>query len=172
MLNMRTAMEVSVQTTSTRRQTAAWIIEHDRLSIVVLNDPVIDSIGFDVRSAYVETYWLAVLGPSAVVALRRLADWLEDRPSGIEISLEDLARTFGLGPGTGRHAAIVRTLDRLAQFRIAGIIGDHYAVRRMLPTLSPGYQRRLPRYLADRHTDELRRLASAPSCASAVTMLR
>jgi hypothetical protein len=145
--------------TSTRRHMAAWIIEHDPLSIVVLRDPV-HSVGFDARSGYVETYWLAVLGPSAVVALRRFAEWLEDRPSGIEISVEDLARTFGLGQGTGRHAAIVRTLDRLVLFGMATVVGDRYAVRRTLPPLPPRYQRRLPRYLAARHTDELHRVAS------------
>jgi hypothetical protein len=159
-------------TTSTHTDTAAWIIGHDPLSIVELADPVIDSVGFDARSPYVETYWLAVLGPSAILALRRVADWLEDRPSGIEISLEDLALTLGLGQGTGRHAAIVRTLDRLTQFDMATIVGDRYAVRTSLPPLSARHLRRLPRYLADRHPDELTRLASAPTCTSAVTMLR
>jgi len=156
--------------TSTQTDRAEWIIGHDPLSIVGLNNPVIDSVGFDARSAYVETYWLAVLGPSAVLTLRRVADWLEDRPSGIEISLEDLARTLGLGGGTGRHATIVRTLDRLTQFDMATIAGDRYAVRSLLPRLSARYRRRLPPYLAQRHSDEFRRLASARS--NAVAMLR
>lgn len=161
-----------MHTTSNRRQTAAWIIGHDPLSIVMLENPAIDALAFDSRSPYVETYWLAVLGPSAVLALRRVADWLEDCPSGIEISLEEFARTLGLGQGTGRHAAIVRTLDRLTRFGMASIVGDRYAVRPALPALSARYLRRLPRYLADRHTDELSRLASARTCASAVTMVR
>lgn len=158
-------MEASVRTTSNRTQTATWITEHDPLSIVVLDNPAIDALAFDARSPYVETYWLALLGPAAVLALRRLADWLDEQPSGIEISLEDLARTLGLGQGTARHAAVVRTLDRIVQFDMAAIAGDRYAVRRVLPTLSPRYQRRLPRYLAESHTAELR--SASASCEPA-----
>ena len=156
--------------TSTQTDTAAWIIGHDPLPIGALNDPAI-AVGFDARSAYVERYWLAVLGPSALLALRRVADWLDDRPSGIEMSLEDLARTLGLGRRTGRHAAIVRTLRRLTEFDIATVAGDRYAVRSLLPPLSIRYRRRLPRYLAERHTAELRRLAPAPARSNAETVL-
>ena len=36
----------------------------DRLLIEPWPDDVIDTLGFDPRSGYVETYWLGILGPS------------------------------------------------------------------------------------------------------------
>ena len=47
-----------------------WLIGHDPLHITPLADPVVDSLGFDPRSAYVEHFWLGVLGPSAIWAAR------------------------------------------------------------------------------------------------------
>ena len=45
------------------------------LAWVVLpwHDALIDPIGFDPRSAYVEQFWLGILGPSTVWLLRRIA---------------------------------------------------------------------------------------------------
>ena len=34
-------------------------------------DPVIDRVGHDPRSSYVEQFWLAILGPSTTWLLRR-----------------------------------------------------------------------------------------------------
>jgi hypothetical protein len=62
-----------------------WLVAHEPLPVVALIDPAVDSLGFDARSAYVETYWLAVLGPSCVLAGRRLVAWLEAEPAGFEI---------------------------------------------------------------------------------------
>ncbi|MSW79476.1 MAG: hypothetical protein F2828_17635, partial [Actinobacteria bacterium] len=33
------------------------------LMVVPWHDPVVDALGYDVRSAYVELFWLNVLGP-------------------------------------------------------------------------------------------------------------
>ena len=99
---------------------------------------------------YVETYWLAILGPSCVLLARRLVSWLEAEPDGFEISLAALADTLGLGSGVGRHAPIVRTLTRLADFGIARV-ADTYAVRVMFPPLSARQIARLPDHLAAAH---------------------
>ncbi len=130
---------------------AAWIARHDTLPVVSWDD----GDGFDPRSDYVETYWLSVLGPSSILALRRLTDWLEDNPSGIVIALEDLALSLGLGHGTSRHSAIVRTLDRLVGFGVAKVDWDAYAVRSTIPALTARQLRRLPAYLAERHDRDL-----------------
>ncbi|MGP8181174.1 MAG: hypothetical protein ACLP1E_10420, partial [Acidimicrobiales bacterium] len=61
------------------------------------HDPVIDEVGHDPRSAYVETFWLAVLGPSTTWLLRHLTIRLEESPEGIELDVEDTARSLGLG---------------------------------------------------------------------------
>ena len=131
--------------------TAAWIAEHHALPIVSWDD----TGGLDPRSDYVETYWLAVLGPSSVLALRRLTDWLDGNPSGVVIALEDLALSLGLGHSTSRNSAIVRTLDRLVSFGVAKIEWDTYAVRSTIPPLNVRQTRRLPAYLAERHARDL-----------------
>ena len=139
---------------------ATWISEHDPLPVVAWHDPIVSAGGFDPRSEYVETYWLAVVGPSCVLAARRFADWLAANPDGIEIPLEDLGRSLGLGGGTGRHAALVRTLERLARFRLAAISRHGYAVRTAFPPLVRRQIERLPNCLAAHHDDDLRRLRS------------
>lgn len=54
------------------------------LMVVPWHDPVVDTVGHDVRSLYVELFWLNVLGPSSLWALRRLVGGL-DRLSLIHI---------------------------------------------------------------------------------------
>src|SRR5215212_8088923 len=66
-------------------------------------DAVIDAVGHDPRSTYVERFWLGVLGPSTTWLLRRLAAGLEASPAGFELPLVDTARALGLG-GDGRHS--------------------------------------------------------------------
>ena len=45
-----------------------------QLRIEAWDDPIIDRLGHDPRSTYVETYWLGILGPSACWLLRRMAE--------------------------------------------------------------------------------------------------
>ena len=75
--------------------------------------------------------------PGPVVRASRVGSvsWLEAEPNGFEISMAALASSLGLGSGVGRHAPIVRTLARLADFGLANI-SDTYAVRMMFPPLS------------------------------------
>ena len=79
-------------------------------------DPTLATTGHDPRGEYVERLWLGVIGPSAVVLLRRLARGLAEHPDGYAISLPDTARAIGLGAGTGRSAPINRTIDRCCMF--------------------------------------------------------
>lgn len=140
--------------------TLDWLSTRDRLPVTVWSDPATDAAGFEARGDYVETYWLAVLGPSCVLAARRLAGWLEDQPAGFDVPLGAFARTLGLGTGTGRHAPIIRTLARLVGFDIASIDGDNYTVRLAFPPLGSRHVKRLPGYLAVQHADELHRLTA------------
>src|ERR1700688_4896820 len=112
-----------------------WLVVHDPLPVSALIDRIVDTTGVDARSAYVETYWLALLGPSCVLAARRLVAWLEAEPAGFEVSLAALAGTLGLGSGIGRHAPVVRTLARLVEFHLANI-DQTFAIRRRFPALS------------------------------------
>ena len=130
-------------------ETNSWLVDHDPLPVRELCDTY-DSSGFDARSMYVETYWLPILGPSCILAARRLAAWLQAEPGGFEISMAALATSLGLGSGIGRHAPIVRTLTRLADFGLAQV-SDVYAIRVMFPPLSARQIVRLPDHLAAAH---------------------
>ena len=138
-----------------RPHSNAWIAEHDPLHVVALADPVIDELGHDVRSGYVETYWLPILGPSAVWAARRLVDWLTERDDGVEVPLEPFARSLGLGGGVTNHSPVVRTLTRLVDFGMAATGGSTYAIRRRFPPLAARHLERLPRYLIECHRVDL-----------------
>jgi len=142
-----------------------WLAQHDPLPIAAWRDPALDGAGFDPRSDYVETYWLAVLGPSCILAGRRFADWLEACPSGIEIALDDLARSLGLGGGQSRHAPVIRTLGRLVSFGMATVTADALAARLAYPPLGRRQLARLPGYLAARHSTDLGRHLDSRSTA-------
>jgi hypothetical protein len=128
-----------------------WIAENDPLHVVCLRDSLVESLGFDARSVYVETYWLGVVGPSAMWALRRLTLWLEAEPDGFDLPLAPLANELGLGHGIGRHSPIVRTLARLVAFDLARTSDAGLMVRQALPPLSERHLRRLPSHLSEAH---------------------
>ena len=140
-----------------------WIADHNPLPVIAWHG---GGDGFDVRSSYVETYWLPIVGPSAIVAARRLADRLEDRPSGMVVELEELAGSLGLGRGVARHSPVVRTLERLAMFGLARIGWDAYALCATVPPLPGRHRRRLCATLARRHDADLVRLGDRQALAT------
>jgi hypothetical protein len=108
-------------------------------------DPVIDHLGHDPRSRYVEHYWLGVLGPSTTWLLRRLADRLDLEPDGFDLHLVDTATSLGLGMKNGRHSPFMRAIDRSCQFGMARQHGDdELSVRRRMPHVTQGQLKRLP----------------------------
>jgi hypothetical protein len=109
----------------------------------------VESCRYDARHIYVETYWLPILGPSAVLAVRRIADWLDHDPAGVHVDLVDFGASLGVGTGTGRNTQVNRTLGRLIDFRLARIAGDHLEVRTELASVPDGLRRRLPLSLLD-----------------------
>jgi hypothetical protein len=128
-----------------------WLTQQDPLHVIPFRDPLVEHGGHDPRSQYVETFYLAILGPSALVAARRLAVWLDASPDGFTIPLAVLARQLGLGTGTARNAPLPKTLARLVGFGLAAVIDDAYALRRAFPPLTPRQVRRLPVHLATAH---------------------
>jgi hypothetical protein len=118
-------------------------------------DSVLDQVGHDPRSPYVERFWLGVLGPSSVVFLRKLAAELEANPAGFELPLAETARTLGLGMRGGRTSPFLRTINRCAQFRMVHLDeSDHVLLaRRKLPPLTRGQVTRLPEPLQVQHLE-------------------
>lgn len=123
----------------------------DTLNIRPWPDKIIDTLGHDPRSSYVETFWLGVLGPSTTWLLRRLVTELERTPGGFELSLADMARALGLGSRGGRHSPFMRALTRLVQFDLAQPHGTTLAVRRKVPPLNRRQVGRLPASLQAQH---------------------
>ncbi|MDQ6837013.1 MAG: hypothetical protein M3137_01385 [Actinomycetota bacterium] len=120
----------------------------ETLSISAWPDDVIDRSGLDPRSAYVEQFWLGILGPSTTWLLRRLAATFDDHPDGFELPLAETARALGLGDRGGRHSPFLRSVNRLVLFELAVPTGaDELAVRRRVPPLN---RRQVDRLAPDR----------------------
>lgn len=107
------------------------------------SDPLVEGLGFPVNSAYVESAWLPILGPSATLALRRLGLLAAASPEGVDVDLVELAGDLGLGKSTGRHSVIARTLRRLCMFGMAQWHGSDLAVRTCVAPLPARYADRL-----------------------------
>jgi len=114
-------------------------------------DALIDTLGFDPRSAYVERFWLSVLGPSTTWLLRRVAAGFDRSPEGFDLSLADTAREIGLGDRCGRHSPFVRAIARCCQFEMARSAGHGIEVRRRVPPLTRRQVLRLPDALRREH---------------------
>jgi hypothetical protein len=119
------------------------------------HDPVVDVLGHDPRSRYVETFWLPTLGPTAVLLLRHLADRFDRNPEGVELTVADTSHALGVGQRDGASSPIVRTLRRLVQFDLAceDPMSDLIAVRRTIPPVAARHLRRLPTDVQAQHAE-------------------
>jgi hypothetical protein len=125
----------------------------ERLGVVPWLDPVQDENGYEPRSAYVETFWLPVIGPSSTLLLRRLAEDFDEAPTGFEIDCSSLSREIGLGPRLGRRSAFARTVERCTKFHVLELRGELLYARRRLPRLSDRQVSKLgPRLQALHHS--------------------
>ncbi len=139
------------------------------LSVEGWHDPVIDELGHDPRSTYVERFWLPILGPSTVWFLRQLADRLDSRPDGFDLDLVETAQSLGVGMRGGRHSPMLKTVERSCRFGAARMIGTTgLAVRRRLAPLTRAQAERLPQSLGSEHAQWLQR----PRAAHTVDELR
>lgn len=129
------------------------LIPHRDDTVMVLpwHDPVVDTIGHDVRSEYVELFWLNVLGPTATWALRRLATGLDRYPLGYELDLPETASALGLSYSSGTSSTFMRALQRCVLFGASQPVPDGLAVRRRLPPVAARHLARMPPRLRDEH---------------------
>lgn len=122
-----------------------------RLLVRSWHDPVLDNLGHDPRSPYVEQFWLAVLGPSCLLFVRRLAARLEREPDGFELDPLQWARELGLGMKGGKHGPFWRAVDRSCRFQLAQRNGELLVVRRRMAPLTTRQVKRLPENLQAAH---------------------
>ena len=128
-----------------------WPSERLRtLQVRPWDDPALRRRGHDPRSAYVERFWVAVLGPSAVWLLRLLAREFDELGPGDDLllDLEFTARRLGLQHRGGRQSTFVRTVDRCRMFDLAYFDDDAVLqVRRWVPPVPRQLYVRMPREL-------------------------
>jgi len=124
----------------------------ESIRVGVWPDPLIDKLGHDPRSIYVEQFWLGILGPSTVWLLRHCASRLDESPEGFDLTLSDVAGALGLGHRGGRNSPLARSITRACRFGAARAAGDgELQIRRRLAPLNRGQIERLPEYLRERH---------------------
>lgn len=133
--------------------------EDGLISLVGWPDALADATGHPVRSSYVETFWLGILGPTAMWLLRRCSDEIISTPDGAVVDLHPLAGSIGLAYHAGRHNPFSRGFDRLVMFGMMRHVGNHprptFAVRRHVPPLAGRQVARLPEQLQIAHADFL-----------------
>jgi hypothetical protein len=142
------------------------------LMVVPWHDPVVDAAGHDVRSTYVELFWLNVLGPSATWALRRLVAGLDRYPLGYELDLGETANALGLSYSSATSSTFVRALQRCVLFGVCQPIPDGLAVRRRLPIVAARHLARMPDELQRQHRDWTARTAALEDLERATALAR
>ena len=118
------------------------------------SDPILDVLGHDPRSWYVETFWLPTLGPTCVLLMRHLADRFDRTPDGLALDVTTTSECLGLGSRDGTSSPLRRSLARLEHFDLAVTEPQSIVrVRRNLPPVSRRHVRRLPDALQARHAE-------------------
>lgn len=133
------------------------------LEVVPWPDGILERVGHDPRSLYVELFWLPTLGPSTTLLMRALVRALEaaiaaspERTGPIEgprarLDVEELAVGLGLGHH-GVPTTLRRAIDRSVAFGLTRWrTSSCLAVHRRLPALSQRQVGRLPAALAAAH---------------------
>ena len=106
-----------------------------RLLVRAWPDPVIDQVGHDPRSVYVERFWLGILGPSATWLVRHLVDRLDAPPTASSSTSTSAPPRSGSAVGPAPHG------------RVPAHAGPVLPVRRRPPRSTPAtlqVRRRLP----------------------------
>lgn len=113
-------------------------------------DPIVEESGYPLNAAYVETFWLPVLGPTALWTARRLAGMVATR-SAVEVDVERLAMAVGVGTNRGADDIMPLTIRRLVGFGVMQGHREFYEVRTHLSELPSRRVERLPEFLREEH---------------------
>ena len=127
------------------------------LIVMPWHDPVVEAVGYDARSAYVELFWLGILGPTSTWLLRRLVTGLDAYPEGYELDLAETANALGLSLTAGIHSPFGKALNRCIMFGVAHESARGIVVRRQIPPLALRQLRKLPPHLQAAHAEWMQR---------------
>lgn len=136
---------------------------------------IVGTTGHAADSPYVERFWLPILGPSTTLLIRHLDRKLTEAGEQIDVDLCDIGHSLGLGERVGRHAPLLRSFRRAADYdMVMAATNTHpeedvtpavqiLLVRRSFPPLSSRLVARLAPALAREH------YASCASSAVAIS---
>lgn len=130
---------------------AQVLLSSKKLVVVPWHDPVVEEIGYDARSMYVELFWLNVLGPSATWIMRRLVGGFDIYPGGYEMDVPATAAAIGLAFSDRPNNPFTRAVRRCIWFGIAQPMQGGLAVRHTFPPVSHHHLARMPRELRRLH---------------------
>ena len=134
---------------------------HDQnVGVVPWRDATVESLGFPVRSEYVEWFWLPVLGPSATWLLQRIDVGFDQFPDGYVLDARSTAQALGIAARDDAGTIFARALSRLQSFGIAHGNCNSLAVRRVLPPVAQRHLSRMPAAVRDAHPQWLQSRAS------------
>lgn len=119
--------------------------EGDTLTVVAWHDPVVEQAAGAMRTDSDDAlvWYTPAVGTISMAMAHRFSRYATDGPS--TWTIDDIARTFGIGPSSAR---VGRSLDRLERFGIARRRGHTVAVRLWLAPLTHRQRGQLPGYLA------------------------
>lgn len=121
------------------------------LIVIPWDDPVVDAVGHDARSAYGEFFWLNILGPTALWTLRRLVHGFDRYPLGYELDMSETANALGLSYSSGTSNTLMKALQRCVMFGVSQPFSHGLAVRRHLPPVAARHLARMPLALQELH---------------------
>lgn len=137
-------------TDHTERPGVPTVSAGDTVTVLAWRDPTVEqapgAIATDSEEALV--WYTPSVGTIGMVMAHRFARHAHDGPSSWTV--EDTARTFGIGPSPAR---VLRSLDRLERFGIVRRHGHAVHVRLWLAPLTFRQRCQLPAYLAAAYDD-------------------
>ena len=126
-----------------------------QLVVTVVEDPLRVRHGFPISSAYVETFWLSHLGPSAICLLRLFDRLCRHQPNHqVTLSITELGTMIGTPGSATKNSVITTRIDRLTRFGAARWdTADHtnLTVWSHLDAVPLRLQSRWPDWLTDAH---------------------
>lgn len=147
-----TALTGSIMSNPLAESPSGSTIQQPPLHVLRWHDPLIDRLGHDPRSRYVERFWLGILGPSTTLVLRVFADALDEHSGVAHLDLGDVAAQIGVGHRGGRNSPLSRSIQRAIRFGAARSAGaDSIEVRHRLAPLNRSQIERLPLALQAEH---------------------
>ena len=154
-------MTVHTASPSPRRSDRVILDGAGSIRVALWQDPVVESLGHPANGLYCETFWLPVLGPTALWLVRMLARDLAARPGGFETEPSVIAARLGISWSTVKPSTLSRALQRCEMFGACRIARgpDTVSVRSVLAPL--------PRRHLDRLSPELRTLHGTWAAESA-----